>query len=362
MKMKKVACFFIVCMLLVCNVSVFAQAKDSVLKKPDTSLKIRKKPVQNVTDSNQRKRKKNTLAINRLKKIDQRTDSLQKVIQLQRTSISNQDTTQKDSLKLTTQDSLLLSPAIVVNSSANIIDKLLSRNKWINTHDSAVYYLEEERTPMGKEFLFYSLCVVVLILGIFKTFFSGYFNNLFRVFFNTSLRQTQLTDQLLQAKLPSLILNIFFTVTTGIYIWLLFIHYNPPRLISGRLLLPFCIVSVAVVYFIKYCLLKFMGWVSDIQQSTDNYIFVIFLVNKITGILLVPFIIVLAFSPAHWISSITTISILFLGLFFLSRYVKSYGVIEKKMPLNPFHFIIYILGAEIIPLLILYKVAVDYLV
>ena len=105
-----------------------------------------------------------------------------------------------------------------------------------------------------------------------------------------------------------------------------------------------------------------MGWVSDIQQSTDNYIFVIFLVNKITGILLVPFIIVLAFSPAHWISSITTISILFLGLFFLSRYVKSYGVIEKKMPLNPFHFIIYILGAEIIPLLILYKVAVDYLV
>ena len=362
MKMKKVACFFIVCMLFVCNVPAFAQAKDSLLKKPDTSLKIRKKPAPNFTDSNLRKKKKDTLAINHLKKINQRIDTLPKVTQPKETSISNQDTIQTDSLNRPVKDSLSLSQAVVAKSRANVIDKLLARNKWINTSDSAVYFLEEERNPIGKEFLFYSLCVVVLILGIFKTFFSGYFNNLFRVFFNTSLRQTQLTDQLLQAKLPSLILNIFFTVTTGIYIWLLFIHFNPPRLISGRLLLPFCIVSVAVIYLIKYCLLKFMGWVSDIQQSTDNYIFVIFLVNKITGILLVPFIIVLAFSPENWLSSITTISALFLGLFFLSRYVKSYGVVEKKMPLNPFHFIIYIIGAEIIPLLILYKVAVDYLV
>jgi hypothetical protein len=362
MKMKKVACFFIVCTLCVCNVPAFTQARDSVLKKPDTSIKIRKKPAQNFTDSNQRKKKNDTLATTHLIKINQRIDTLQKVIQPIKASVNNQDTTQTDSVTQTKKDSLSLSPTVVTKPLANVIDKLLARNKWINTTDSAVYFLEEERNPVGKEFLFYSLCVVVLILGIFKTFFSGYFNNLFRVFFNTSLRQTQLTDQLLQAKLPSLILNIFFTVTAGIYIWLLFVHFNPPRLISGKLLLPFCIVSVAVIYFIKYCLLKFMGWVSDIQQSTDNYIFVIFLVNKITGILLVPFIIVLAFSPLHWIPSITTISVLFLGLFFLSRYVKSYGVVEKKMPLNPFHFIIYILGAEIIPLLIIYKVAVDYLV
>jgi hypothetical protein len=362
MKMKKAACFFIVCMLLVCNVPAFTQARDSTLKKPDTSIKIRKKPAQNFTDSNQRKKKKDTLAINHLIKINQRIDTSQKVIQPIKTSINKQDSTQADSLNRPVKDSLSLSPAAGVKSRTNIMDKLLAGNKWINTTDSAVYFLEEERTPMGKEFLFYSLCIVVLILGIFKTFYNGYFNNLFRVFFNTSLRQTQLTDQLLQAKLPSLILNIFFTVTAGIYIWLLFIHFNPPRLISGKLLLPFCIVSVAVIYFIKYCLLKFMGWVSDIQQSTDNYIFVIFLVNKIAGILLVPFIIVLAFSPLHWIPSITTISVLFLGLFFLSRYVKSYGVVEKKMPLNPFHFIIYIIGAEIIPLLIIYKIAVDYLV
>ncbi|MEO6133974.1 MAG: DUF4271 domain-containing protein, partial [Ginsengibacter sp.] len=202
---------------------------------------------------------------------------------------------------------------------------------------------------------------IVLILGIFKTFYSGYFNNLFRVFFNTSLRQTQLTDQLLQAKLPSLILNLFFTLTVGMYVWLLFSHFNPPRIISPQMLLPFCILSVVIIYAIKYSLLKFTGYITGIQTTTDNYIFIIFLVNKITGILLLPFIILLAFSPEGWVPAIATISGLLLGLFFVSRYIKSYGFIQGKMPFNPFHFIIYIVGAEIIPLLILYKIAKDYM-
>jgi len=206
------------------------------------------------------------------------------------------------------------------------------------------------------------LCIIVFILGLFKTFYPAYFNNLFRVFFNTSIRQTQLTDQLLQAKLPSFILNIFFTITTGFYIWLLFKNYHPPRFINSQLLLPVCIVGIGILYFAKYCILKFIGWMSGMQQAADNYIFVIFLVNKIVGIILVPFIITVAFSTPLWINNITIFSLLVFGLFFLSRYVKTYGVLENKFPLEPLHFIIYISALEIVPLFLIYKAAVDYLV
>ena len=105
-----------------------------------------------------------------------------------------------------------------------------------------------------------------------------------------------------------------------------------------------------------------MGWISDVQESTNSYIFAIFLVNKITGIFLVPIIILLAFVNRQWLPAILNVSFMIVGLLFLSRYVKSYGAIEKKIPLNPLHFIIYIAGAEIIPLFILYKVAIDYLI
>lgn len=364
MKTKKALYFLICCLLILGNASLHAQVKDSVIKKQDTGLKYNKNSVSNFNDSIKKMSSKDSSAIINSKKVTPSGDTLPGRIKAVTSLIINlENPSQVDSSAINTDnDSSKPDTTIPVKFQGNIIQKLLACNRLINTEDISIYHIEVERNPKGKEFLFYSLCIIVLILGIFKTFFSGYFNNLFRVFFNTSLRQTQLTDQLLQAKLPSLILNIFFTLTAGIYIWLLFTHFNPPRLISPRLLLPFCILSVAAIYIIKYCLLKFTGWVTDIQQTTDNYIFVIFLVNKIIGILLVPFIILLAFSMKEWVASITTISVLLLGLFFLSRYLKSYGFIEKKMPLNPFHFIIYIVGAEIIPLLILYKVAADYLV
>lgn len=267
----------------------------------------------------------------------------------------------RDSAK-TTSDTLAAIPLPKIKTYHSIEDSLLSSNKFINVKDSPVFFVAEKKEMEGKEFLFYTVCFIVFILGLFKTFYRNYFNNVFRVFFNTSIRQTQLTDQLIQAKQPSFILNVFFNISIGIYVWLLFKHYHPPRLISNELLLPFCIVGIGLLYFAKYCVLKLMGWMSGMQQATDNYIFVIFLVNKIVGIVLVPFIILLAFAMPQWVNYTTSFSLLLLGLFFLSRYVKTYGLLEFKFPLQPFHFIIYIASVEVIPFLIIYKVVIDYLI
>lgn len=250
----------------------------------------------------------------------------------------------------------------VVRSYHSVVDSILSSGKFINAKEPPVYFVTQKKQSDGKEFIFYALCIVVLILGLFKTFYSSYFDNLFRVFFNTSIRQTQLTDQLLQAKFPSFILNIFFAISVGFYVWLLFKHYQPPRLMNNQLLLPFCIAGIGALYFIKYCILKFIGWMSGMQQAADNYVFVIFLVNKITGIILVPFIILLAFSLPSWTNYIVVFSLLLMGLFFLSRYIKTYGILEYRFPLEPLHFIIYVTSVEILPLLIVYKLVVDYVI
>jgi len=354
-KMKlKAAIYFCVCVIfLLFNNPSFAQNnKDSLLNNnQDTNLNLINRKQEIV------KRKiKDT--VNKQKggiPVLQDTNSSKNI------TVAGMRTTLKDSLK-NNQDSFtnLAQPLSKKHYTRDSL--LLSKNKYINFKGKPIYLIEEPHTVSGKEFLFYILCITLLILGLFKTFFKGYFNNLFRVFFNTSLKQTQLSDQLQQATLPSFILNIFFTVTAGIYIWLLFSFYHPPRLFNGKMLLPFCILSLAVLYFFKFCMLKFMGWISDIQESTNSYIFSIFLVNKITGIFLVPVIILLAFINRLWLPAITNISFMVIGLLFLSRYIKSYGVIQKKIPINPFHFIIYIAGAEIIPLFILYKVTIDYLI
>jgi Domain of unknown function (DUF4271) len=270
---------------------------------------------------------------------------------------------------LITKDSSLTKPDTAsttfhpfMKAYRSVYDSILSANKYINIKAHVQLFIAAKKKSNGKEFIFYALCVVLLILGLFKTFYSTYFNNLFRVFLNTSIRQTQLTDQLLQAKLPSLFLNIFFGISAGFYIWILFKHYNPPRLIDSQLFLPFCILAVSGLYFVKYCIIKFMGWIGEMHEAADNYIFVIFLVNKIAGILLIPFIILLAFAMPLWINYLITFSLLMIGLFFISRYIKTYGILEYKFPLNPLHFAIYIVAVEIVPLLLIYKLVVDYVI
>lgn len=245
-------------------------------------------------------------------------------------------------------------------SAPSVAEKIAGNNKLINLVSSAVFLISKEKQQHGKELIFYLLTILVLITGIFKVFYARYFNTIFRVYFNTSLRQNQLTEILVQAKLPSLIFNILFFISTAIYIWqvLSFYHWINKSL---AFLLPFLILGLAIIYIAKYCVIKFLGWLSGNSAAANSYIFIIFLINKIVGILFIPFIVLLAFSPSDWHSIIILISFFCFGLAFLSRYIRSYDLLRSKLVVSRLHFIIGIAALEILPILILSKTALKIL-
>ena len=178
------------------NDTLLPNRKDS--NKPSATIKLTDSNKKDNTRDSSRSSKKQTLASKPASsKKDSDTFSPSNVTVLNQ-NLSN------DSDKKNNPDSLI-NISLSQISQAKTINKLLEQNRFINIKDAPVYFIEEERNPIGKEFLFYSLCTVILILVFFKTIYNGYFKNLFRVYFNTSLRQTQLADQLLQGKLPSFI-------------------------------------------------------------------------------------------------------------------------------------------------------------
>jgi hypothetical protein len=212
----------------------------------------------------------------------------------------------------------------------------------------------QERHARGKEILFYIIIGFLLFVGIFRAFYSKYLMNLFRVFFNTSLRQGQLTDILLQSRLSSLVFNAIFIFSAGIYVWLLLTHY---KVIPSDefLYLPLSILLILCIYIVKYIVIKFIGWMSGLNDAASQYIFIIFLINKIIAFILLPFIILIAFGPALWLSGIILLSWLILATLFLVRYFRSYGNLQSQLQVSPFHFLIYLAAIEIIPLFVLYK-------
>jgi hypothetical protein len=212
-----------------------------------------------------------------------------------------------------------------------------------------------ERVVKNTDWMFYLFCGLLLFLSFIRLVFIKYFSDLFRVFFNTSLRQRQIRDQLQQSPLPSLLFNIFFSLSAGVFIYFLLTYYNLGTSYNKWLMMGGCIAGISLLYFAKSLILRLLGWVFGREKAVDSYLFIVFLVNKILGLFLLPFSIMLAFSPAGLQNIVVTFGYIGLVVMFIYRWVRAYNSVRNELRINQLSYIIYIGAFEIIPALLIYR-------
>ena len=237
--------------------------------------------------------------------------------------------------------------------------KLLN-NPFLKTTAKPAYLVINEREPHSKDEIFYLLLGLLLFLAFIKLVFSRYFRNLFRLFFQATFRQKQTREQLLQSNLPSLLLNLFFIFSGAAYISFLLQYYELENIGFWYILLVSA-SALLILYLSKFIFLSFAGWVFNVKEATDSYIFSVYLINKIIGVTLIPFIFLIAFSQPLIINVSVTVSILLISLLFIYRYFVSYNSVRREVRVNIMHFFFYIIAFEITPLLLIYKTLIIYL-
>jgi hypothetical protein len=231
---------------------------------------------------------------------------------------------------------------------------------WLPMNQAPAYMMVDYRIRESKDYLFYLLYGIILLLAFIKVIFPKYFRNLFLLFFQTSLRQKQTREQLLQDTLASLLINLLFIISAGLFISLLMIT-------KGWLRLPFWTLYayvtgvLIVIYTGKYLFLVFAGWVFNNKEVANGYIFLVSMINRILGILLIPFSVFMAFGDERIISVVATLSIGLVVLLLLYRYLVSFGSLRNDLKINAFHFFLYLCAVEILPMLVIYKLLVNYI-
>ena len=212
----------------------------------------------------------------------------------------------------------------------------------------------------GKELLFYVLVGFVLLFAILKGLFPKYFSDLFRLFFRTTLKQRQIREQLVQTPLPSLLMNGFFVLTGGLYIDLILLHYQFISEENFWLYFLYAALGLCVVYVIKFIGLKVLGWIFNYNAAASSYIFIVFVINKVMGIFLLPFLFLLAFAPEPGYSTALLLSWIGLGCLFVYRFMLTYAAIRNQVKFNIFHFFLYLCAFEIAPLLLIYNLLLTF--
>lgn len=209
--------------------------------------------------------------------------------------------------------------------------------------------------------LFYLIIGIFLLLAIIRLGFQKYFSDLFRAFFSPTLSQRQLREQLSQTPFPALLLNLFFSFSAGIYLYLVLRYSNYMAGDKPLYLIGVFVLLFIIIYLVKYILLRFSGWLFGQPEIMDGYIFTLYLINKIMGIILLPFILILAFSSPLLAKITLDISIFIIILLFVYRYFRVYSMAESHITFSKFHFFIYLCSFEVAPVLILGKLVFIWL-
>jgi hypothetical protein len=169
----------------------------------------------------------------------------------------------------------------------------------------------------------------------------------------------QYREQLLQNSLGSLIINFCFILSFSLMSTLLIFNRH---LLALSFWEGFFYISLffTFLYIGKYISLQIAGYVFNSKELVNTYIFVVFMINKVLGVLLVPFILVLAFSKPIFHPYAIGGAALITVLLILYRYLFSLTSVRNKLHISSFHFFLYLCAFEILPLTLLYKFIVQY--
>jgi len=227
-----------------------------------------------------------------------------------------------------------------------------------NAND-VLYKIEQKFSLPDKDILCYAVIALIFLYSFLIQIAPQYIAKLFSQFSQSSLRMMQNREQLLQNSLASFIMNIGFVVSFSLMTTLVIFnaHLLPINFWEGFFYM--CLFFLGL-YIGKYICLTIAGYIFNTIELVQTYIFVVFMINKVLGILLIPFIGILAFAKpflhpfAIWGASLLMVLLL------LYRYLFSLTSVRNKLHVSSFHFFLYLCAFEVIPLLILYKLIVQY--
>ena len=215
-------------------------------------------------------------------------------------------------------------------------------------------------TPVISDQFFYFLCGLLFIVGLTVKLFPKYYTGLYRVFFQSGFRQKAIRDQLVQNRLASLSLNLLFFITGGIFIYLFFGYKGVAIEGQWYLRIGIFVLLLMLIYGGKYIALQSGKWLLGTRAEIENYSFIVFFLNKIAGLVLLPAVVVLWLgSPSiHPIFAIGTL--LLVGSLFIYRYMLALPMARKLSNVSSFHFFIYLCALEILPIILLAKFLINF--
>ncbi len=199
------------------------------------------------------------------------------------------------------------------------------------------------------------IIISVLIIGWTRLFFRNIISNFVNAALSYQSSFNLFIDSNILTKWVSVLLDVLFYINISFFLFKLLEHYSIGVFkLNGFSVFMICLAFTLFVYFIKWFIHKLLGATFLISKYVSEYLFQIFLFNKMTGIILLPFIIGYSFIPIEIKPIILKIFLILIILIYIIRIFRGL-IISINNKLSVFYIILYLCTLEFLPILIFCK-------
>lgn len=202
-------------------------------------------------------------------------------------------------------------------------------------------------------------CVLIgalMIIGFVRVTFTRYLRTLLQSALTLKLARQLYEEQELTMPFSAFALNINFLLTISLLSYLLLKDYTSFSLPFSPFVNYAVILGiVTALYLLRYLSLKVFYFLFPHVEEVNFYNFHFFLLNKIAGLAVVPFLFLFSFSGEFAIE-IAKYSLFIIGIVLgLTHYIRGFQISAAYWRNDVFHFFLYICTLEIAPSVVLYK-------
>lgn len=254
------------------------------------------------------------------------------------------------------------------------IDSVKKGDKYISTNYDSILpiiglpvfatpktMLTPERFGEGKEYIFYVIAFIIFLLALVRVVFPNYLQNTMGLFFQTTGINANTKYMAQQNGIAFVLMQLVFVFCGAVYITVIstkYFHYQ----YGFWQLLFFSSLFLIVVYVGKYIAVKLLGWIFDLQNEAKIYLLFVFLVNRVVAIILLPVVLVLAFSNNDIAYFAFIFSFFLLAALLAYRYFLTIKTVRPRLQAKTIQIFLYLCTIEILPIVLLYKLIITYVV
>jgi Domain of unknown function (DUF4271) len=204
--------------------------------------------------------------------------------------------------------------------------------------------------------LFAVLFCLVIFLSFVMTVYQQQVSKIWGAFGNEQALLSLYREQGGRMNIHFWVIYTLFVVSTGVFGYQAARYFGAPM--GGAFIgLLLCMAAVALAALFRHALLKIIASIFPFYKEINQYAFTISIFHQAMGLILVPFVIFVAFAPAALQGIGLYCGLGLIALIYIYRAVRGLIIGSKYVFESRFHFLLYLCTVEIAPMVIILKMA-----